>query len=43
MDEYKDPHWPGCPKAVDELLADKPERITEIKRDNLIKHCLCKL
>ncbi len=26
FDEYNDPPWPGCNKAVDEFLADKPER-----------------
>jgi O-methyltransferase len=43
IDEYKDPHWPGCAQAVDEFIADKPERITEIKSDNFIKYYLSKL
>jgi hypothetical protein len=43
LDEYKDPPWPGCTQAVDEFVADKPERITEIKSDNYIKYYLRKL
>lgn len=34
LDEYNDPPWPGCNKAVDEFLAGKPERLEEIERDN---------
>ena len=37
LDEYDDPPWPGCNKAVDEFLADKPERPTPIQRDNHVK------
>ncbi len=37
LDEYNDPPWPGCNKAVDEFLAGKPERPTEIQRDNHVK------
>lgn len=37
LDEYNDPPWPGCNKAVDEFLRDKPERLTEIERDNHVK------
>lgn len=33
FDEYNDPPWPGCNKAVDEFLADKPERPIMIERD----------
>jgi O-methyltransferase len=33
FDEYDDPPWPGCNKAVDEFLADKLERPTMIERD----------
>jgi hypothetical protein len=38
LDEYKDPPWPGCTQAVDEFMAGKPERISEISRDNHIKY-----
>jgi len=34
FDEYNDPPWPGCNKAVDEFLAGKPERLEMIERDN---------
>lgn len=33
FDEYNDPPWPGCNKAVDGFLSDKPERPTMIERD----------
>jgi len=38
LDEYKDPPWPGCTQAVDEFMAGKPERISEISRDKHIKY-----
>jgi O-methyltransferase len=38
LDEYNDPPWPGCNQAVDEFLADKPERLEEITSDNHIKY-----
>jgi len=41
LDEYNDPPWPGCNKAADEFLADKPERLTEIMRDNYLKYYIC--
>jgi hypothetical protein len=34
LDEYNDPPWPGCNKAVDEFLCGKPERLEMIERDN---------
>jgi hypothetical protein len=37
LDEYNDPPWPGCNKAVDEFLAAKPERLVEIESDNYQK------
>lgn len=37
FDEYNDPPWPGCNKAVDEFLRDRPERLAEITRDNFVK------
>jgi O-methyltransferase len=43
MDEYNDPPWPGCNKAVDEFLADKPERLIEITEDNFQKWYFQKL
>ncbi|HKR36214.1 MAG TPA: TylF/MycF/NovP-related O-methyltransferase [Steroidobacteraceae bacterium] len=38
LDEYDDPTWPGCNKAVDEFLSDKPERLVRIERDNHVKY-----
>jgi hypothetical protein len=38
IDEYNDPAWPGCNKAVDELLVDKPERLQLIERQNYQKY-----
>lgn len=37
LDEYNDTPWPGCNKAVDEFLADKPEQLLEIEIDNFQK------
>ena len=34
LDEYNDPPWPGCNKAVDEFLAGKPEKLQMASRDN---------
>ena len=42
LDEYRDPPWPGCTLAVDEFLADKPEKLVEIERDNHIRYYLRK-
>jgi O-methyltransferase len=37
FDEYNDPPWPGCNKAVDEFLATKPEQLEMIERNNYQK------
>jgi O-methyltransferase len=37
FDEYNDPPWPGCNLAVDEYLADKPEKPQSIVLDNYQK------
>jgi len=37
FDEYNDPAWPGCNMAIDEFLADKPEKPQRIERDNFQK------
>jgi len=42
FDEYDDPAWPGCNKAVDEFLADKPERLQSINRQNFVKYYFVK-
>jgi hypothetical protein len=42
LDEYNDPPWPGCNKAVDAFLADKPEKLREIERDNHVKYFIRK-
>jgi O-methyltransferase len=39
---YDAPPWPGCNKAVDEFLADKPETLQIIKMDNYQKVFICK-
>lgn len=33
LDEYNDPPWPGCNKAVDEFLIGKQETLEIIERD----------
>jgi len=38
LDEYDDPPWPGCNRAVDEFLADKSECLVAIRRDNHVKY-----
>ena len=43
MDEYNDPPWPGCNKAVDDFLKDKPEKPLEIVKDNFQKWYVSKL
>ena len=43
LDEYNDPPWPGCTLAVDEFLADKPEKLTEVKSDNHVRYYLRKI
>lgn len=42
LDEYNDPPWPGCNKAVDEFLADKAETLQKIEMDNYQKWYLRK-
>jgi predicted O-methyltransferase YrrM len=42
LDEYNDPPWPGCNKAVDEFLSDKPERLHEIASDGYLKYYFVK-
>jgi hypothetical protein len=42
LDEYDDPPWPGCNKAVDEFLADKPEKPVAIQSDNFVKYFIRK-
>lgn len=37
LDEYNDPPWPGCNKAVDEFLTGKPEHLQVIERNNYQK------
>jgi hypothetical protein len=42
VDEYNDPPWPGCNKAVDEFLSDKPEKLQIIALDNWQKYYIVK-
>jgi hypothetical protein len=42
FDEYNDPGWPGCNRAVDEFLADKPEKNGIDRHEQLpeaLHHC----
>jgi O-methyltransferase len=43
FDEYNDPPWPGCKLAVDEFLADKPEKPVAVAMDNYQKYFIQKL
>lgn len=43
LDEYNDPPWPGCNKAIDEFLSDKPEKLQKIALDNYEKYYIVKL
>jgi hypothetical protein len=38
LDEYDDPPWPGCNRAVDDFMADKPESLVAVERDRHVKH-----
>jgi O-methyltransferase len=42
VDEYNDPAWPGCNKALDEFLATRPERLQVIAEDNYQKYYIVK-
>jgi O-methyltransferase len=42
FDEYNDPPWPGCNKAIDEYLSDKPERLRVVALDNYEKYYMIK-
>jgi O-methyltransferase len=42
FDEYNDPPWPGCNKAVDEFLIGKPEKPVRITSDNYEKYYITK-
>lgn len=37
LDEYNDPPWPGCNKAVDEFLEGKSEKLQVADSDNYLK------
>jgi hypothetical protein len=43
FDEYKDPRWPGCTKAIDEFLADKPEKPVLVSREKRQKYYVQKV
>jgi hypothetical protein len=43
LDEYNDPPWPGCNKAVDEILNGKQEKLIEIESDNYLKYYIQKI
>lgn len=43
LDEYNDPAWPGCNKAVDEFLLEKREKLEMIEDHNHLKYFVRKL
>jgi hypothetical protein len=43
FDEYNDPPWPGCNKAVDEFFDDKSEKPIEIESENYVKYYIQKV
>jgi O-methyltransferase len=43
LDEYNDPPWPGCNKAVDEFMAGKPEILERIDSDHYEKWYFVKI
>jgi hypothetical protein len=43
LDEYNDPPWPGCNKAVDEFMAGRPGSLNEIQCDNHVKYFIQKI
>jgi hypothetical protein len=43
LDEYNDPPWPGCNRAVDEFLEGKPEKLQRAESDNHEKWYFTKL
>jgi hypothetical protein len=42
LDEYNDPVYAGCNKAVDEYMKDKPEGLQEITRGSSVKYYIVK-
>jgi len=42
LDEYNDPPWPGCNKAVDEFLAERSETVQPIAHDGYEKFYIVK-
>ena len=38
LDEYNDPPWRGCNRAIDEFLADKAESLELISMNNYQKY-----
>ncbi len=42
LDEYNDPPWPGCNKAVDDFLATRQEKLQKIEHDNQQKYYFIK-
>jgi O-methyltransferase len=42
LNDYDKPRWPGCTKAVDEFLTNKPETLQQIEIDQHRKFYICK-
>jgi O-methyltransferase len=42
FDEYNDPPWPGCSKAIDEFLRDKAEKPQRTVANNYEKYYIVK-
>lgn len=42
IDEYNDPSWPGCNKAVDEFIQTNSAKLSEIEDNNYVKYFIKK-
>ena len=38
IDEYNDPSWPGCNKAVDEFIQNNSIKLSKIEDNNYVKY-----
>ncbi len=43
IDEYNDPPWPGCNKAVDELIQNNAIKLSKIEDNNYVKYFIEKV
>ena len=42
IDEYNDPSWPGCNKAVDEFIQTNSAKLSRIEDNNYVKYFIKK-